>query len=182
MLLICNVAKCPRWNGLRRKFYPDNQSVGRTTAAKWGSGGRRFKSSRPDQYIKSKTWRMMRCKKWRVDNPRATLKSRQVLWYASELNDGVDDACSDQEAMMAKAKVTSAGRAASLTLRSSSTGSKSKSSAGNALSQRKASAEVTSPKVASAASSALQHRGTSKPSKSAAGSALSQRPASKPKK
>ncbi len=83
---------------------------------------------------------------------------------------------------MAKAKVTSAGRAASPTLRSSSTGSNSKSSAGNALSQRKAPAEVTSPKVASAASSALQHRGTSKPSKSGAGSTLSQRPGSKPKK
>ncbi len=59
---------------------------------------------------------------------------------------------------MAKAKVTStsAGRAASSTLRSSSTGTRSKSAADSALSQRKAPAKTASPKGASAASSALQ--------------------------
>ena len=85
---------------------------------------------------------------------------------------------------MAKPKTTrsTAARAGSSTLRSTSTGSKSKSAAGRALSQPKAPAKVTSPKAASAASSVLQGRPTSKPSKSAAGSALSQRSSSKPKK
>lgn len=78
---------------------------------------------------------------------------------------------------MAKGKVTSsrvAGKA-SKTLRSSSTGSKSKTSAGSALSQTKSPTKYTSKKAASAASSVLRDGRTSKTSKSAAGSTLSQR-------
>jgi len=79
---------------------------------------------------------------------------------------------------MAKSKVTSpkAATSASKTLRSGSTGTKSKTAAGSALSQTKAPARVTTPKAARAASSVLRDGRTSKASKSAAGSALSQKP------
>lgn len=79
---------------------------------------------------------------------------------------------------MTKRKVTSpkAASKASKTLRSKSTGSKSKTAAGSVLSQTKAPKKVTSKKSASAASSTLRDGRTSKASKSAAGSALSQRP------
>jgi len=63
---------------------------------------------------------------------------------------------------------------ASKVLRSKSTGSKSKTAGGSALSQRKAPKKQTSPKAARAASSTLRNKRTSKASKSAAGSALSQ--------
>ena len=76
-----------------------------------------------------------------------------------------------------KQKVTSrkAAKAASKTLRSPSTGSRSKTTGGSALSQHKAPKKVTSPKAASAASKALRDGRSSKATKSAAGSALSQR-------
>lgn len=78
---------------------------------------------------------------------------------------------------MGKAKVTSHGVAqkASQTLRSGSTGTKSKIAAASALSQTKAPAKVTSKQAASAASAVLRDGRTSKASKSAAGSALAQR-------
>ncbi len=84
---------------------------------------------------------------------------------------------------MARAKVTrsQAASKASKTLNNKSTGSKSKSAAGSALSQTKAPKKVTSKRAASAASSVLRDGRTSKTSKSAAGSALSQRPAKKKK-
>ena len=79
---------------------------------------------------------------------------------------------------MANKKVTSkkAARAASKTLAGKSTGPKSKSSAGSALSQHKAPKKQTSTKAASAASKTLRDGRTSKASKSAAGSALAQAP------
>lgn len=78
---------------------------------------------------------------------------------------------------MARAKVTSRGvaRKASQTLRSKSTGAKSKTAAASALSQTKTPSKVTSKRAASAASSVLRDGRTSKASKSAAGSALSQK-------
>lgn len=77
---------------------------------------------------------------------------------------------------MANKKVTGrrAARAASKTLRSKSTGNKSKTAAGSALSQRKAPKRQTSTKAASAASKTLSDGRSSKTSKSAAGSALAQ--------
>ena len=77
---------------------------------------------------------------------------------------------------MANKKVTGrrAASAASKTLRSKSTGNKSKTAAGSALSQRKAPKRRTSSKAATAASITLSDSRTSKPSKSAAGSALAQ--------
>jgi hypothetical protein len=85
---------------------------------------------------------------------------------------------------MAKPKVTrpKAASNASKTLRNNNTGSKSKTSAGSALSQTKAPKKVTSSNAASAASSVLRDGRTSKSSKSAAGSTLAQRPSSKKKK
>ena len=85
---------------------------------------------------------------------------------------------------MSKQKVTrpKAAKKASTTLRSKSTGAKSKTAAGSALSQTKAPKKVTSKKAASAASSVLRNKRTSKTSKSAAGSALSQRPSTKKRK
>jgi len=79
--------------------------------------------------------------------------------------------------MMARSKVTSqkVARKASKTLKSQSTGSKSKVAAGSALSQTKTPKKVTSKRAASAASKVLRDGRTSKASKSAAGSALSQR-------
>ena len=77
---------------------------------------------------------------------------------------------------MPKSKVTrpAAARSSSKTLKSPSTGSKSNTAAGSALSQTKAPKRVTSPKAAKAASAVLRGGRTSKASKSAAGSALSQ--------
>lgn len=72
---------------------------------------------------------------------------------------------------------TTGGKAASSasgTLRSGSTGSRSKTAAGSALSQTSAPKKTTSPKAASAASSVLRDGRTSAASKSAAGNALSQ--------
>ena len=85
---------------------------------------------------------------------------------------------------MAKSKVTrpKAARSASKTLRTKNTGSKSKTSAGSALSQTKAPKKVTSKRAASSASSVLRDGRTSKTSKSAAGSALSQKPSRNKKK
>ncbi len=79
---------------------------------------------------------------------------------------------------MAKRKVTGkkAASQASKMLRAKSTGSTSKTSAGSALSQRKAPKKVTSRTAASSASKVLQDGRTSVSSKSAAGSALSQKP------
>jgi hypothetical protein len=74
-----------------------------------------------------------------------------------------------------------ASTAASKTLKSGSTGDKSKSAAGSALSQTKAPKSQTSGKAASAASKTLRDGRTSKASKSAAGSALSQTPKKKKK-
>lgn len=78
---------------------------------------------------------------------------------------------------MAKSKVTSRGvaRKASQTLRSKSTGTKSKTAAASALSQTKTPSKVTSKRAASAASAVLRDGRTSKTSKSAAGSTLAQR-------
>jgi len=75
-------------------------------------------------------------------------------------------------------KVTSkpAASKASKTLRSGSTGKKSKTAGGSALSQTKAPKKQTSKRAASAASKVLRDGRTSKASKSAAGSALSQTP------
>lgn len=82
---------------------------------------------------------------------------------------------------MTKSKVTrpKAAQKSSTTLRSRSTGKKSKTAAGSALSQTKAPKKVTSKKAASAASAVLRDKRTSKTSKSAAGSALVQRPSRK---
>lgn len=78
---------------------------------------------------------------------------------------------------MPKSKVTGrkAAKAASKTLRSKSTGTKSKASAGSALSQTKARSKTTSKPAAKAASEVLRSKETSKTSKTAAGSALSQK-------
>ena len=78
---------------------------------------------------------------------------------------------------MAKSGVTGrqAAKSASKTLSNKSTGSKSKTAGGSALSQRNAPAKVTSKRAASAASKVLSDGRTSRTSKSAAGSALSQR-------
>ena len=74
-------------------------------------------------------------------------------------------------------KVTSkkAASSASKTLTSKSTGTKSKTAAGSALSQVKATNKQTSAKAATAASKTLTDGRTSKTSKSAAGSALAQK-------
>lgn len=82
---------------------------------------------------------------------------------------------------MKTTKVTrpKAAKKASSTLKSKSTGKKSKTAAGSALSQTKAPKKVTSKKAASAASAVLRDKRASKSSKSAAGSALAQRPSSK---
>jgi hypothetical protein len=81
------------------------------------------------------------------------------------------------EKKMARSKVTSqkVARKASKTLKSKSTGTKSKIAAGSALSQTKTPKKVTSKIAASAASSVLRDKKTSKTSKSVAGSVLSQR-------
>lgn len=63
---------------------------------------------------------------------------------------------------------------ASKTLQSGSTGARSKSAAGSALSQTGAPGKTTSAKAAKAASSVLRDGRTSDASKSAAASALSQ--------
>lgn len=78
---------------------------------------------------------------------------------------------------MGKTKVTGprAAKSASSVLRSKSTGAKSKTAAGSALSQTKAPSKVSSKNSASAASSVLRDGRTNKASKSAAGSTLSQR-------
>lgn len=78
---------------------------------------------------------------------------------------------------MARGRVTGrrAASNASMTLRSGLTGSKSKTAAGSALSQRKAYQKTTSRRAATAASAVLRDGRTSRASKSAAGSALSQR-------
>lgn len=85
---------------------------------------------------------------------------------------------------MAKSRVTGrrAATAASKTLRSKSTGTKSKTSGGSALSQRNAPKKQTSTRAGSAASKVLRDGRTNKSSKSAAGSALSQRPVKSSKK
>lgn len=77
---------------------------------------------------------------------------------------------------MAGGKTTGdrAASSASKTLQSGSTGARSKSAAGSALSQKDAPAKTTSSKAASAASSVLRDGRTSAASKSAAASALSQ--------
>ncbi|MDA3832520.1 MAG: hypothetical protein PF495_03910 [Spirochaetales bacterium] len=84
---------------------------------------------------------------------------------------------------MAKQKVTrpKAASNASKTLRNKSTGIKSKTSAGSALSQTKAPKKVTSNKAANSASAVLRDGRTSKTTKSAAGSTLSQKPSRKRK-
>ena len=78
---------------------------------------------------------------------------------------------------MAKSRVTSrrVANKSSGVLRSTNTGSKSKTASGSALSQTKAPRKTTGPKAAKAASRVLRDGRTSKASKSAAGSALSQR-------
>jgi hypothetical protein len=77
---------------------------------------------------------------------------------------------------MAKGKVTGGKAAsnASRTLQSGSTGTRSKTAAGSALSQTGAPDKTTSAKAASAASSVLRDGRTSAASKSAAASALAQ--------
>lgn len=82
---------------------------------------------------------------------------------------------------MPKSRVTrkSASRSASSTLRSDSTGSRTKTSSGSALSQTGTPKRVSSAKAASAASRVLRDGRTSRASKSAAGSTLSQRPSAK---
>jgi len=69
-----------------------------------------------------------------------------------------------------------AASSASKTLRSKSTGKRSKRAAASALSQTKAPKKQTSARAAKAASKTLRDGRTSKASKSAAGSALSQTP------
>ncbi len=73
-------------------------------------------------------------------------------------------------------KVTSkrVASSAAKTIKSKSTGSKSKTAGGSALSQRKAPKKQTSPRAASAASKVLSDKRTSRASKAAAGSALAQ--------
>jgi hypothetical protein len=80
---------------------------------------------------------------------------------------------------MANKKITGkkAASSASKTLKCKSTGEKSKTAAGSALSQTKAPKKQTSPRAATAASKTLKDGRTSKTSKSAAGSALAQKPA-----
>ena len=77
---------------------------------------------------------------------------------------------------MVNKKVTArrAASVASMTLKSMSTGNKSKTAAASALSQREAPKKQTSPKAATAASKTLSDRRTSNSSKSAAASASSQ--------
>ena len=77
---------------------------------------------------------------------------------------------------MTNKKVTGrrAASAASKTLRSKSTGNKSNTAAGSALSQRKAPKRQTATNAATAASKTLSDGRTSKSPKSAAGSALAQ--------
>jgi hypothetical protein len=84
---------------------------------------------------------------------------------------------------MARGKTTGGKAAsnASKTLTSRSTGAKSRTAAGSALSQTSAPAKRTSPKAASAASGVMRDGRTSAASKSAAGSALSQAGKSKKK-
>lgn len=78
--------------------------------------------------------------------------------------------------MTRNTKVTSpkAATAASKTLSNASTGVRSKTAAGSALTQKDAPKKQTSPAAASAASSVLKDGRTSATSKSAAGSALAQ--------
>lgn len=78
---------------------------------------------------------------------------------------------------MTKPKTTGkkAAKAASKTLKSTSTGAKSKTGAGSALAQTKAPEKTTSTAAAKSSSSVLQDGRTSKTSKSPAGSALSQK-------
>lgn len=77
---------------------------------------------------------------------------------------------------MANMKTTGnkAASSASRTLQDQSTGAKSKSAAGSALSQVAAPKKQTSPAAASAASKTLRDGRTSATSKTAAGSALAQ--------
>lgn len=78
---------------------------------------------------------------------------------------------------MANKKVTGkkAASSASKTLKNKTTGSKSKTAAGSALSQAKAPKKETSSRAATAAAKTLRDGRTSKASKSAAGSALAQK-------
>jgi hypothetical protein len=84
---------------------------------------------------------------------------------------------------MAKGRTTGikAASNASKTLASGSTGAKSRTAAGSALSQTSAPKKTTSPKAANAASSVMRDGRTGAASKSAAGSALSQAGKSKKK-
>lgn len=84
-----------------------------------------------------------------------------------------------RHATMARETGKKAASNASKTMRSKATGSKSKSAAGSALSQRKAPSKDTSAPAAKKASATLRDGRTNTPSKSAAGSALSQRRRSK---
>ena len=79
---------------------------------------------------------------------------------------------------MANKKTTGkkAASNAAKTLQNKKAGSKSKTAAGSALSQRKAPKKQTSPKAATAASKTLKDGRTIKGSKSAAGSTLAQTP------
>ncbi len=81
-----------------------------------------------------------------------------------------------EKSAMARPKQTSkkAATSASKVLRSKSTGKRSKSAAGSALTQRESLTETTGKKAATAASKTLRDKRTSKASKSAAGSALVQ--------
>ena len=78
---------------------------------------------------------------------------------------------------MSKKRVTSpkVAKAASKNLKNPSTGSKSKTASGSALSQAKQPNKVTGKKAASDASSVLRDGRSSKASKSVAASTLSQR-------
>jgi len=82
---------------------------------------------------------------------------------------------------MTKGKTTGrkAASNASKTLTDDSTGGKSKTSAGSALSQTKAPNKTTSKQAAHSASKVVSDGRTSKASKSAAGSALSQKEGAK---
>lgn len=82
---------------------------------------------------------------------------------------------------MTKGKTTGrkAASNASKTLTDDSTGSKSKTSAGSALSQTGAPGKTTSKPAAKSASKVVSDGRTSKTSKSAAGSALSQKESTK---
>jgi hypothetical protein len=77
--------------------------------------------------------------------------------------------------MVKKVTGKAAAKSASKVLKSDSTGAKSKSAAGSALSQKNAPEKNTGKTAASAASKTLLDARTSKESKSAAASALSQR-------